>query len=94
MPVSIWGRRAVFVWPRSPVHEWSTDMRLTTTLAAAAALSVSAVAASAGGMSEEVMEAPVVMAEPMEEPFKSSISPTYVVVGVLAALLIAAAAAE
>ncbi len=67
-------------------------MRITTTLAAAAALAVSGVAATAGGMAEEVMEAPVVVAEPA--PATSSISPTYVVLGVLAALLIAAAVNE
>ena len=67
-------------------------MRLTTTLAAAAALAVSGVAASAGGLADEIMETPVVVAEPA--PATSSISPTYVVLGVLAALLIAAAAAE
>jgi hypothetical protein len=42
-------------------------------------------------MAEEVMEAPVVVAE-APAPAASSISPTYVVLGVLAALLIAAAA--
>lgn len=67
-------------------------MRLTTTLAAAAALAVSGVAATAGGMADEIMEAPVVVAEPA--PAGSSISPTYIVLGVLAALLIAAAVAE
>lgn len=70
-------------------------MRFTTTLAAAAALAVTGVAATAGGMSDEVMEAPVVMVEPAPEPAPaSSISPTFVVLGVLAALLIAAAVAE
>ena len=76
------------------MHEWSINMRFTTTLAAAAALAVSGVAATAGGMADEVMEAPVVMAEPAPAPAASSVSPTYVVLGVLAALLIAAAAAE
>lgn len=70
-------------------------MRLTTTLAVAAALAVSGVAANAGGMNDEVMEAPVVMVEPAPEPAPtSSISPTFVVIGVLAALLIAAAVNE
>ncbi len=63
-------------------------MRLTTTLAAAA-IAVSGVAAHAGGVAPPVMEPPVVVAEP--EPAGSSISPTYVILGVLAALLIAAA---
>ncbi len=67
-------------------------MRLTTTLAVAAALAVSGVAATAGGLEPEVMEAPVVMVEPA--PAASSVSPTYIVLGVLAALLIAAAVAE
>lgn len=62
-------------------------MRLTTTLAAAAALAVSAVSANAGGMSAPVMDAPVVV---MEEPAAgSSINSTYIVIGVIAALLIA-----
>lgn len=66
-------------------------MRLTTTLAAAAALAVSGVAATAGGMADEVMEAPVLVVEPAPAPAASSVSPTYIVLGVLAALLIAAA---
>jgi hypothetical protein len=63
-------------------------MRLTTTLAAAAALAVSAVSANAGGMAAPVMDAPVVaMDEPA--PAGSSVSSTYIVIGVIAALLIA-----
>lgn len=73
------------------MHEWSITMRLTTTLAAAAALAVSGVAATAGGMANEVMEAPVLVVEPAPAPAASSVSPTYIVLGVLAALLIAAA---
>ena len=69
-------------------------MRITTTLAAAASIAVLSTSAFAGGMSPEVMEAPVVMEEPMMAPAASSISPTYIVLGVLAALLIAAAVAE
>ena len=69
-------------------------MRITTTLAAAASIAALSTSAIAGGLSEEVMEAPIVMEEPMAEPATSSISPTYVVLGVLAALLIAAAVAE
>ena len=71
---------------------WSTDMRLTTTLAAAAALAVSGFAANAGGMDEPVMAEPVMMPEPVVEPAGSSISPTWVIVGVLVALVAAAAA--
>lgn len=66
-------------------------MRFTTTLAAAAALAVSGVAANAGGLSNEVMEAPVVVVEPEMAPKGSSISSTYIIIGVVAALLIAAA---
>ncbi|MEO1640158.1 MAG: tail fiber domain-containing protein [Pseudomonadota bacterium] len=67
-------------------------MRLLTTTAIVAALSIGQVA-YAGGLSDEIMEAPVVMAEPAPEP-GPSINPTYVVLGVLAALLIAAAVQE
>ena len=63
-------------------------MRLTTTLAAAAALAVSAVSANAGGMSAPVMDAPVVVIEE-PAPAGSSINSTYIVIGVIAALLIA-----
>ncbi len=69
-------------------------MRLTTTLAVAAALAVSGVAANAGGNNDAMMEAPVVMVEPAPAAPTSSISPTFVVIGVLAALLIAAAVSE
>jgi len=66
-------------------------MRLTTTLAASAVIAVSAVAANAGSLAPATMEAPfVVMEEPA--PAGSSINPALVVVGVLAALLIAASA--
>ncbi|ARU03027.1 hypothetical protein [Yoonia vestfoldensis] len=65
-------------------------MRLTTTLAASAVIAVSAVAANAGSLAPATMEAPVVvMTEPA--PAGSSVNPAFVVVGVLAALLIAAA---
>ena len=80
----------VTLWPSRPVHEWSINMRFTTTLAAATAIAVSAVAANAGGLADEIVEAPVVVAEPEPAP-TSSVSPTYIVLGVLAALLIAAA---
>ncbi|MEL6685305.1 MAG: hypothetical protein AAFN63_16715 [Pseudomonadota bacterium] len=65
-------------------------MRFTTTLAAATAIAVSTVAANAGGLADEIVEAPVVAAEPAPAA-TSSVSPTYIVLGVLAALLIAAA---
>ena len=66
-------------------------MRLTTTLAAAAALSVTAVSASAGGLSAEVMEAPVVMIETMEKATGGSIPAGYIVLGLVAALVAASA---
>ena len=62
-------------------------MLLKTTLSAAV-IALSANAAFAGGLSPEIVEAPV-----MEEEMVAagpSINPTYIVVGVLALLLIAA----
>lgn len=55
----------------------------------AAALAVSASTAFAGGLSPEIIEAP--QAEDEMAAATPSINPTYIVVGVLAALLIAAA---
>jgi hypothetical protein len=60
-------------------------MRITTTLAATAALSLASTSAYAGGVSPEIIE-PV---EVMEAPATSSIKPAFIVLGVLAALLIA-----
>jgi hypothetical protein len=71
---------------------WSTDMRLTTTFAAAAALAISGFAANAGGMDEPVMAEPVMIPEPVVEPAGSSVNSTWLVVGLLAALVAAAAA--
>lgn len=65
-------------------------MRITSTLAASAVIATLATASFAGGLAEEIMEAPVVVEEPVMAPAASSISPTWVVLGVLAALLIAA----
>ena len=67
-------------------------MRLTTTLAAAAALSVTAATANAGGLSAEVMEAPVV--EVMMDKAAAaggSIPAGYIVLGLVAALVAASA---
>ncbi len=64
-------------------------MRITKTLAAAAAIAVLSTSAFAGGMADEVMEAPVVVETTME-PAGSSLSPTLIVIGILAALLLAA----
>ena len=64
-------------------------MRLTTTLAAAAAIAVSGVAANAGGLATAVPEmtvAPVMMDTPAPT---GSINSGYVVLGLLAALVAA-----
>ncbi|MEY1557738.1 hypothetical protein AB3Y40_19065 [Yoonia sp. R2331] len=62
-------------------------MRLTTTLAAAAAIAVTGAAANAGGLAPEVMEAPVVV---VDTPAPAgSINSGYVVLGLLAALVAA-----
>jgi hypothetical protein len=63
-------------------------MRLTTTLAAAAALAVTGFAASAGGLAPQVMEAPVVVVDTPMAP-SSSVNPGYVVLGLLGALVVA-----
>lgn len=68
-------------------------MRIVTTTIAASALLVSSTMVQAGGLSDEIMEAPVIVAEE-PAPAGSSINPTYLVIGVLAALLIAAAVNE
>jgi hypothetical protein len=65
-------------------------MRLTTTLAAAAAISVAGATANAGGLAPEVMEAPVVVVEPMMEK-GGSIPAGYIVLGLVAALVAASA---
>ena len=69
-------------------------MRFMVSTTAATALLLGSTAAHAGGLSDEIMEAPVVVEQPAPAPAGPSISPTYVVLGVLAALLIAAAVAE
>ncbi|MDG1863413.1 MAG: hypothetical protein P8J02_09460 [Yoonia sp.] len=62
-------------------------MRLTNTLAAAAVIAVSGVAANAGGLAPVAMEAPVVM---VETPAASgSLNSGYIVLGLLAALVAA-----
>ncbi|MEL7180543.1 MAG: hypothetical protein AAFN63_11995 [Pseudomonadota bacterium] len=62
----------------------------TKTIAIAAAIALSTTAAFAGGLADEIVEAPVVQEE-VAPVAGSSVSPTYIVVGILAALLIAAA---
>jgi len=65
---------------------WSTDMRLTTTLAAAAVIAVSGVAANAGGLGDTITEPTIVMEEVAAT---SSVNSGYIVLGLLAALLAA-----
>ena len=67
-------------------------MRLTTTLAAAAAIAVSGVAANAGGLSPTIPEAPMVLVD--EAPAGGSISNGYILLGLLAALFAASASAS
>lgn len=62
-------------------------MRLSTTLAAAAAIAVSGAAANAGGLAPVVVDTPVVVVDPA--PAGSSISSGYIVLGLLAALVAA-----
>jgi predicted lipoprotein len=63
----------------------------TKTTALAAVIAISASSAFAGGLSDQIVESPV-----MEEAVaaESRINPTVVVVGILAALLIAAAVGQ
>ncbi|PJI85062.1 hypothetical protein BC777_3058 [Yoonia maricola] len=62
----------------------------TKTTALAAALALCTTSAFAGGLADEIVEAPV-MEEAVAPVAGSSVDPTYIVVGILAALLIAAA---
>lgn len=63
-------------------------MRIMTTFTAAASVAVLATSTMAGGLADEIIEPPVdVMVA--EEPAGSSINPTFIVLGVLAALLLA-----
>ena len=68
-------------------------MRFLTHSIAAGAMVASGSMVQAGGLSPEITEAPVMITQE-PAPAGSSISPTYVVLGVLAALLIAAAVAD
>lgn len=65
-------------------------MRFTATLAAAAAITVSAVAANAGGLNLPAPEPMIVAPEVMEAPAPTgSLNSGYVVLGLLAALVAA-----
>jgi hypothetical protein len=63
-------------------------MRILTILTAATAIAGFSTAATAGGLAPEVVTAPVVVTEPA--PAQPSVNPAFIVVGVLAALLLAA----
>ena len=65
-------------------------MRYLTATLGAAAMVTTGTLAQAGGLGNEIMEAPVVVEEQVAPPAASSISPAFVVLGVLAALLLAA----
>jgi len=69
-------------------------MRISTTLTAAVAITAFATSSIAGGLSDEIMEAPVEVVEDNVAPAGTSVNPTFVILGVLAALLIAAAVAD
>lgn len=63
-------------------------MRILTTFTAAASVAVLATSTMAGGLADEIIEPPVEVMT-VDEPAGSSINPTFVVLGVLAALLLA-----
>ena len=63
-------------------------MRITKVIATATAIAALSTSAFAGGLSDQIMEAPVVVEEEMA-PATPSVSPTIIVVGILAALLLA-----
>ncbi|WP_341368677.1 hypothetical protein [Yoonia sp. BS5-3] len=68
-------------------------MKINKALILAAPIVAASTFAFAGGLSDEIVEAPVEVME-VEEPSTSSISPVYIIVGVLAALLVVAALDE
>ena len=65
-------------------------MRYLTATLGAAAMVTTGTLAQAGGLGNEIMEAPLVVGEQVLPPETSSVSPTLVVLGVLAALILAA----
>jgi hypothetical protein len=69
---------------------WSTHMRLTTTIAAAAVIAVSGVAANAGGLSVAA-EDETVMVLPAPVAATGSVNSGYIIFGLLAALVAASA---
>jgi len=58
-------------------------------LAVATAVSSFATVSVAGGLSDQIMEAPVVVEEPVVAPAGTSVSPALIVVGILGLLIFA-----
>ena len=69
---------------------WSTNTRLTTTIAAAAVIAVSGVAANAGGLSVAADD-DTVMVLPAPMAATGSVNSGYIILGLLAALVAASA---
>lgn len=68
-------------------------MRFGIHMTAAAALAISTVSASAGGLAPEIIETPPVV-EDTFEPAGSSVNPAIIVLGILALLLIASSSSS
>ena len=63
-------------------------MHISKTLISAVAATALATSSFAGGLSPEIMEAPVVMEDEMAAPAASSISPIWIIAGIAGALLV------
>jgi hypothetical protein len=70
------------------LFNWSRDMRLTKTLTAAVLASLVAGSAIAGGFAQEVVEAPVVIVEPVAETSSWGIILPLAALGLLVALAV------
>jgi hypothetical protein len=68
-------------------------MRIMKTVTTAVSIIALGTASMAGGLSDEIMEAPVEVVDEMA-PATSSVKPIYIILGVLAAVAIGAALAE
>jgi len=66
-------------------------MRITKVIATATAIAALSTSAFAGGLSDQIMEAPVVVEEEMA-PAGTSVSPALIVVGILGLLILAGSA--
>jgi hypothetical protein len=75
-------------------NEIGKNMRIGKTLIATVAATAIASTSFAGGLSPEIMEAPVAMEDEMAAPAASSINPLYILGGVAAAFLILKALEE